>query len=61
MNKKRAAIVASAGFGLLVSALVLHKWNRKRHPRTEADSAKAVVLSEVDGHDRTRNHIADAV
>ena len=61
MDKKRAAIVASAGFGLLVSALVLHKWNRKRQPRKEAHSERAVVLSEVDGHDRTQNHVADAV
>lgn len=61
MDKKRAAIVASAGFGLLVSALVLNKWSRKRHPRSEVDSAKAVVVSEVDGHDRIQNHVTDAV
>lgn len=55
MDKKRAAIVASAGVGLLVSAIFLRKMTRKRRGQTEETEARAVVHSE----ERTPNPAPD--
>jgi|GEM_PF-5588616 len=68
MDKKRAAIVASAGVGLLVSAFVLHKWNHKRRAGSD-DSEEhmdvhAVVESDhvaANGKHRLRKRVADGV
>ena len=60
MDNKRAAIVTSAGVGLLISALVLHKWTRKRREHEPETVAKAVVHSD-NGHRRARNHALDAL
>jgi len=71
MDKKRAAIVASAGVGLLVSAFVLHKWNLKRRADPDAsensedkEEVRAVVYSDglaSNGRRRFRNRAAEGV
>lgn len=47
MDKKRAAIIATAGVGLLVSALFLRKWNNNRNETREADNDRPVTVSEI--------------
>lgn len=59
MDKKRAAIVATAGVGLLVSALILHKWSLKRKDQIEGEDEKPVAVSDIVG--KTHNHVVDAV
>ena len=70
MDKKRAAIVASAGVGLLVSAVMLHKWNTKRRssseespaPKKRKRDAQAVVMSDgsaMNGGSRFGKALAD--
>lgn len=71
MDKKRAAIVASAGVGLLVSAFVLHKWNLKRRsgdeesePPEKQKEMRAVVHTDghaTNGRRRFRKRVADGV
>ena len=46
MDKKRAAIVASASVGLLVSAMFLRKMTRKRRNQDEEIATRAVVHAE---------------
>lgn len=64
MDKKRAAIVASAGVGLLVSALFLHRMRRNRSacPSDSSESeVKAVVVApEIPKRLRSVNHAADS-
>jgi hypothetical protein len=56
MDKTRAAIIASAGVGLLVSALVLHQWQRKRtFERDDEEELRAVV--ETDAEDRSEEEV----
>lgn len=43
MDKKRAAIVTTAGVGLLVSALALRTWHRRRKPGSLAIGKSALV------------------
>lgn len=57
MDNKRAAIVASAGVGLLVSALFLRKWNRGRREDREEDAEKPVAVSDIVG--QLQNQVAD--
>lgn len=59
MDKKRAAIVATAGVGLLVSALFLRKWNLNRKESVDDETEKPVSVSDIVG--RSHNHVADAV
>lgn len=59
MDNKRAAIVATAGVGLLVSALFLRKWNRDHKERREEQPEKPVAVSDIVG--QLHNHVADPV
>lgn len=59
MDNKRAAIVATAGVGLLVSALFLRKWNRGRNEHREEEAEKPVAVSDIVG--QLHNHVADPV
>ena len=59
MDKKRAAIIATAGVGLLVSAIFLRKWNLNRTDKLETDSERPVTVSEILA--QSHNHTADAV
>lgn len=59
MDKKRAAIVATAGIGLLVSALFLRKWNQRTKDHHDGEAERPVSVSDIVG--RTHNHVADAV
>lgn len=58
MDKKRAAIVATAGVGLLVSAIFLRKWNLKKN-HIDSETEKPIAVSDIVG--KTHNHVADAV
>lgn len=57
MDKKRAAIVASAGVGLLVSALFLRKWNRDRRDTRDEQKEKPVSVSDIVGE--LQNRVGD--
>ena len=61
MDNKRAAIVTSAGVGLLISAIVLHKWTRKRREQSPDSGVRAVVMTDDSHQGRIRNHAADTV
>jgi len=65
MDKKRAAIVASAGVGLLVSALFLHRMRRNRSASpsdsSESDVRAVVIAPEIPKRIRSANHAADSV
>lgn len=69
MDKKRAAIVASAGVGLLVSAVMLHKWNAKRKmsdgeeaaPKKSKKGRHAVVMSDGSAMNGGSRFVADGV
>ncbi len=68
MDKKRAAIVASAGVGLLVSAFVLHKWQHKRRSGMGASDESMDVHAVVEGEHvlssarhNSRKRVADGV
>jgi hypothetical protein len=55
MDRKRAAMVTSAGVGLLVSALFLRRIVSKRRPEdSREEGGKAVVQD--DGHISHRNN-----
>lgn len=64
MDKKRAAIVASAGVGLLVSALFLHRMRRNRSAcvadSNEPEVKAVVVAPETSRRLRSVNHAADS-
>lgn len=60
MDNKRAAIVATAGVGLLVSALFLRKWTQNRR-ESHSEEARAVVLTEDRQDQPSHNHLADPV
>jgi hypothetical protein len=58
MDNKRAAIVATAGVGLLVSALFLRKWTQNRR-ESYAEDVRAVVMTEDRNDQPNHNHVAD--
>ena len=58
MDNKRAAIVATAGVGLLVSAFFLRKWTQQRR-ESHPEDVRAVVMTDDRQDQPIHNHIAD--
>jgi hypothetical protein len=68
MDRKRAAIIASAGVGLLVSAFALRKWYTASHAEPNQESysgeGRAVVLTDgqmIPHKNRHRKRMAKSV
>ncbi len=59
MDKKRAALVTTAGVGLLISAIFLRKWSMAQKSANENDSSEPVRVSDIVG--KNREHIVDPV